>query len=138
MMINGAPASFNVPFPLHFILDAGRKVDVEEFKSGWVKIPSTNEFTLDQPFLGQSLRADGVIKRVFEDNYFWHMRSKTNAEGQQIHYFAARMVDGNLVLVELKIPGQNTPNGYTIVCKSNMREILPNFAKTIGFLLTPA
>lgn len=41
---------FNVPFPLHLILDGTQKVDISEFKSNWVKIPETHEYALDQPF----------------------------------------------------------------------------------------
>lgn len=105
---------FSVKYPMTFILDA-KNVEVNDFKQGWVKIPQSNELSFES-MLPQQNSSQNFFEQRMSANFFTHIKSTQNSEGNMLHYFAARMIDENLILLELK----RNPNGsHSILVKSD-------------------
>jgi len=123
--------TFNVKYPMTFTLNSTRKADTNDFKQGWVNIPQSNELALETTML-QNLSQNFLEARL-SANFFTHVKSTQNATGNMLHYFAGRMIDENFILVELK---QNANGSLAMLVKSNLKEALDGFVKTINYLLT--
>jgi len=116
-----------VPMNVYYVEDG--QMDKRIFLQTWKDIPTQNEVQYN--LTGVSLNCDAVVQKLQQNNIF--TVAKRNVEGQDMLYQSLKLTNNVWVLVEVKIPPNNSL--YTLSIKSVALDVAPGIFQTYETVL---